>query len=176
MEGAEDSGEVVEEEEDDDANLQGEEASGGRGLVQVQGREEVEEEEGAIHRDEDEGDVVLGGALRGDVRDHARVRMGQGEVVEVGRRSESVHVVSVVEEVGAFLEDRQPRDAWREGVEEGEEPVVAAAAVVEVVDVERNLVAFDCGETREEGDQEGDQEGGEVEEKRDAAVASLHPR
>lgn len=100
-EGEEDS-EEVEEEGDDDANLQGEGASGGWGRG--------EEGEGAIHRDEDEGDVGLGG-LQGEVHDHAGVRMEQGGVVEVGRWSGSVRVVSVVEVEGAFLEVRWPRDA-----------------------------------------------------------------
>jgi hypothetical protein len=164
-EGEEDS-EEVEEEGDDDANPQGEGASDGQG----QGRGEEEEEEGAIHRGGDEGDVVGLGAPRGDVHDRADVRLEQGGVVGVGRRSESVRVVSVVVVGVAFLEVRGPRDAWREG--QGEEPVAAA---VEVAAAERNSVAFARGERRREGE-EGDREGGEGEETSVAAVASSHPR
>ena len=107
-EGEEDS-EGVEVEGGDDANLQGEGASGGR---RRRGQGEGEEEEGAIHRGEDEGDVGLLGGPRGDARDHADVRLVQGGAVGVGRRSESARVVVSVEEVGgAFLEVQGPRDA-----------------------------------------------------------------
>ena len=162
-EGEEDS-EEVEEEGGDDANPQGEGASGGH-----RGQGEGVEEEEAIHRGGDEGDVGLQGGPRGDVRDHADVRLVQGGAVGVGRRSESVRVVVSVEVVGgAFLEVRGPRDAWQ-----GEEPVVAA---VEVAAAEKNLVVeFDREERRRE-EAEGDREGGEGEEKSDAAVVSLHPR
>ena len=106
-EGEEDS-EGVEVEGGDDANPQGEGAAGGRRW----GRGEGEEEEGAIHRGEDEGDVGLLEGPRGDAHDHADVRLVQGGVVGGGRMSESVHVVVSVEEAGgAFLEVQGPRDA-----------------------------------------------------------------
>ena len=101
-EGEEGSEEVVEE-EDGDANLQGEGASGDQAR-----EEEEEEEEEAVHHDEDEGDVGLGD-LQGDVRDCAGVE--QGGVVEVDRLSEGVHVVSVVVGVGEFPEVHQPKGA-----------------------------------------------------------------
>ena len=129
---------------DGDANLQGEGAAGGRG----------EEVEGAVLRDEDEGEVGLEGGPLGDVHDREGVMM---EVVEVGRKSESVRV-SVVGE-GAVPEEVR-KDAWREG--EGEEPAAAG----------RTLVVAGCGERRE--GEEGGREGGE-EEGRSDAVASLRP-
>lgn len=106
-EGEEDS-EGVEVEGVDDANLQGEGASGGHRW----GRGEGEEEEGAIHRGEDGGDVGLLGGPRGDAHDRADVRPVQGGAVGVGRRSEGVRVVVSVEEAGdAFLEVQGLRDA-----------------------------------------------------------------
>ena len=97
----EEGSEVVGEEVGDDANHQGVGASGDR----AQG---VGEEE-AIHHDEDEGDVGLGG-LREEVHDRACVRTKQqGGEVEVGMWSESVHAACVVVVVAG--EFPQPRGA-----------------------------------------------------------------